>query len=289
VLGQKISSFTLTMHAAVGDATSCDNLIKTIRRNNLYEAQILPQGWASAYAVLTEEERMNGALVLDIGEDITDICVMKGGRPRYTACYDAGGAEITRQLAGYMHTTMAEAERVKQRLDLRLLPETERQFVTVTQPHTGQLARFTVYELSNIVLQEFTKWVNGIFRQLLDAGWLAIVDDGHGRGWPHNHRLPAGIVITGGGSLVPQAAFLFEHQAGPFDYTFKTRCGAPLYRGEASLGLTSPKESAVMGLIFYAANEFKKGRDVTSGVESAGPSLSGKIWGFLKRTVIGEF
>ncbi len=289
VLGQKITKFKLRMHAAIGDVVTCDNLIKTIRRNNLYEAQILPQGWASAYAVLTEEERMNGALVLDIGADTTDICVMQNGAPRLTMSVPAGGNDITRQLAGYMHCSMQEAEKIKQRLDMRALPETEKVFINVVQTHTGQTASFTVYELSLIVARVYQSWVDGIFLKLLEAQWFRTKDDGAGRYWPENHRLPAGVVITGGGSLITQAAYLFQNQAGPFGYTFTTRCGSPLYRGEASIGLTSPKESAVMGLIFYAANELKNGRDVLAGTDSSRPTVSRRIKGFLKRFFIGEF
>ena len=289
VLGQNITRFTLNMHAAVADAVTCDNLVKTVRRSSLEEAQLIPHGWASAYAVLTPEERYNGAVVIDIGAETTDICVMKGNQPRYTKCIASGGNEITRHLAGFMHCSMAEAEQIKQRLDMRMLPETESSFITVTQEPTGAPAQFSLYELSSLVCNQYFTWVIDIYQDLLDAGWFKLVRDQHGETWPTNHQLPAGVVITGGGSLIPQADFVFQNQAGPFRYSFATRCGSPLYNGDAKIGLTSAKESAVMGLLSYAADEFKAGRDVLADDVTLRPTLVSRVKGVLKRFLVGDF
>ena len=78
-LNARSSRISAHMHSAVASASNALARVKVIRRNGMDISRMLPEAWASGYAVLTEDEIQNGVVVIDIGAGTTDVAVFMGG------------------------------------------------------------------------------------------------------------------------------------------------------------------------------------------------------------------
>ncbi len=70
---------------------------------------------AAAAAVLTDEEKRLGAAHIDIGAGTTSIVLYCGGHPRFSRVLPIGSQHITHDVAIGLNTSIAAAERLKQR------------------------------------------------------------------------------------------------------------------------------------------------------------------------------
>lgn len=101
------------VHVVTGMKSATHNLVKCIRRAGLDLTTLMVQGLASAQAVLTEDEKDLGVVLLDIGAGTTDMVVYCQGAVRYTASFPVGGDRITHDLAIALRTPAPEAEKLK--------------------------------------------------------------------------------------------------------------------------------------------------------------------------------
>ena len=87
----KSSRISAHMHSAVASAANALARVKVIRRSGMDISRILPEAWASGYAVLTEDEIQKGVVLIDIGAGTTDVAVFQAGLPRFTYTLNYGG------------------------------------------------------------------------------------------------------------------------------------------------------------------------------------------------------
>ena len=81
---------------------------------------------------------------------------------------------------------------------------------------------------------------------------------------------------------------LFADVPGPYRETFSTRRGRSSYDGDGCVGLNSPRESAVMGLVAYEARRFMLGED-DKDEGTSDDTLAAKIKRFAKEFFIGQY
>ena len=283
LLEAKGSNITAYIHGAMASYINATTRVKVIRRSGVEISDILPEAWASGYAALSEEERQNVVVLIDIGEGTTDIVVFKGGSPRFTHTLAYGGRKITELLAGYMNCSMKEAEEVKTRLDLHCSPEDEEVVLYRKAPELGG-RKYTKLELSQIVQREIYQLNNEIGALLLAQDWFTLVNN-----FPKN-RLPGGIVLTGGTALMMGITeYLQGLIPGPWAYSFHARLGHSHYDGDGCIGLNSPKESVVMGMIAYEARRFKLGEDDDAVDDADDSSWLAKAKRWFVEFFIGQY
>jgi cell division protein FtsA len=152
-------------------------------------------GWvasslASASVVLTETEREMGAVVCDIGGGTTDLAIFIEGAVWHSAVIPVGGEHLTNDIAQGLHLPLETAESVKKRhgharpaaLDpnqsFAVRPFGEEQSVQIKHVELGKILEARVEELFTLVRQEIKR-----------SGYDAL--------------LPAGLVLTGGSSMLP--------------------------------------------------------------------------------------
>ena len=278
----KSSRISAHMHSAVASAANALARVKVIRRSGMDISRILPEAWASGYAVLTEDEIQNGVVLIDIGAGTTDVAVFQAGLPRFTYTLNYGGRRITQRISGFVHCSMQEAESIKNKLDLRCSPEDE-EVILYRAPLEEGGKKYSKLELSKMVYHEIRSLNLTIGKKLFEAGWYKSVN-----GAPCN-TLTGGIVLTGGTSLLLGITELFSAMPGPLAYTFSTRLGRSRYTGDACIGLNSPKESAAMGLIAYEALRFKEGDEDEEEKAASDDSLWAKTKRFLIEFFIGQY
>lgn len=108
------------VHIVTGAHTSAQNVERAVRRAGLrMEAPVL-EPLASARAVLAEDEKELGCLLLDLGGGTTDLALFYEGAVRHTAVIGLGGNNVTHDLAIGLRAPTEAAEALKIRFGCAL-------------------------------------------------------------------------------------------------------------------------------------------------------------------------
>lgn len=177
-------------HIVTGATTSIQNLIKCANAAQIEVSELVLTALGSAEAVLTSTEREMGVVLVDIGNGTTDIAIFIDGSVWHTRVLEIGGAHFTSDLALCLRLPLETAEQIKLANghcnpdDLPLdnpfivagFGDAEK--VSVYRREVAEILRARAEELFGLILQEIKR-----------SGYDGL--------------LPAGLVITGGGALLP--------------------------------------------------------------------------------------
>ena len=103
------------VHVITGSHTALANAVECCNKGGLAVERAMYSGLASSAAVLSDEERELGAVLVDVGGGTTDIAVWYDNALVHTVTLECGGDELTRQIARGLRTPGEAAERIKQR------------------------------------------------------------------------------------------------------------------------------------------------------------------------------
>lgn len=112
-IGQSGKMLAVEVCAVTAPTDAINALRSCIRQAGAEVEEIIAAPKASGLAVLSEEERAAGALVVDLGAGSIGMSVFSGGHLVHAETISAGGVRLTRDLAMKLETTFAAAERVK--------------------------------------------------------------------------------------------------------------------------------------------------------------------------------
>jgi len=111
LVGQELAVEVCLVHAPAEAVAAVE---ETIVRAGFPEPVFVVAGpFAAAHAVLSEEEREAGAVVIDFGESQVGVAVFEDGVLRHAETMTGAGARLTLDLAARLNTTFAVAERAK--------------------------------------------------------------------------------------------------------------------------------------------------------------------------------
>ncbi len=228
------------VHIITGNVTQVKNLVQCCEAAGIKVRDIVLEPIASAEAVLSRDERELGTAILDIGGGTSDFAIYNRGTIKYAKIFPIAGNLFTNDIALCLRTTRDEAERLK-----KLFGSTE---------NGNQNGSETSYAITGI---------DGVSTQQISSHELAFIlgartDEllGQIRHEMDEFNLlpnmPAGIVLTGGGSLLsglaPRAGEILgipvrlgKPQTGT---TFKTELSHPLYATGYGLLVHALKEES---------------------------------------------
>ena len=228
-------------HIVTGAVSAVDNIVKCIRRCQLDVSDLMLQPIASADAVLSQDEKNMGAVVVDIGGGTTDVAVFADGVICHTEVIPIAGDQVTNDIAMIFRTPVADAEEIKMRYGVALqsLVSPEEQ---VEAPGIGDRppTRYPRQMLAAIIEARMA--------ELFGQAKQAIENSGYAR------QIASGIVLTGGTMLLPGMLQLAEKV---FDRP--VRLGLPQYSGHLAEVVKSPRYSTVHGLLIEAKRLHEKG------------------------------
>jgi cell division protein FtsA len=195
-LGMSGVRLEVEVHLVTGATTSVRNVIRSVNRAGLQVQDVVLEALASAEAVLSDEEKELGVLIIDLGGGTTDIALFRDGAVWYTGVLPLGGDHISNDIAVGLRTPTSDAEELKKRHGCALtslVHEDE----TVDVPSVGgrkarQLSR---HILSEIIQPRVEEIFTLVARDLGRAGLEDVA--------------AAGVVLTGGTSImtgVPELA-----------------------------------------------------------------------------------
>lgn len=176
------------VHVVTASRPALDNLAKTLTLAGIELGEIVLEPLASATAVLTEEERDAGAVVLDIGGGTTDVLVVADGSVVASGVIGLGGNNITSDVAYGLRTSPREAERIKVAHGCAISTRVSESDVVQVASVAGRPRRVTRQVLSGIIEPRVSELFALIDKQISSNGI--------------KRSLSAGVVLTGGSSLL---------------------------------------------------------------------------------------
>lgn len=221
------------VHVVTGAATSVQNIVKCCNRSGLNVAEIVLSPLAAAEAVLTEEERELGVLVLDMGGGTTEITLHHNGTVKHTAVLGIGGNHVTNDIAAGLRTPFNDAERIKQRYGFAkasmAMDEERVEVPSIAGKEAGTVSRQILCEIIEPRMDEIFELVQ---KEIAKSGF-----DG---------SLASGIVATGGSMLLPGAVEMAERAFG-----LPVRLGVPTQVGGLADVIASPICATGVGLVLH--------------------------------------
>ncbi len=186
---------------------------------------------------MLDAEKQLGVALVDIGGGTTDIAVFVGGEVFFTSVIPVGGNHVTNDIAVGLRASREEAERVKTT------------YGVVDTSLVGPHATFEVTPLGaecpmELPCEVLVRIIEPRMREILQMVRAEIAKSGQ------LDMLPAGVVLTGGGSLMPCTVELAQEIVKS-----PVRLGVPGDVGALSDTVASPIYSTAVGLVKYAAKE----------------------------------
>jgi len=228
------------VHIVTGAATSAQNIVKCCNRTGLNVAEMVLAPLAAAEAVLSDEERELGVVLVDVGGGTTDIAIYHDGAVKHTAVVGIGGNHVTNDIAAGLRTPFNDAERIKQRYGSAkavMVPASERVEVPgVAGKGAGSVSRQILCEIIEPRLDEIFELVQ---KEIVKSGFEG--------------ALTSGIVITGGSMLLPGAVEMAERSFG-----LPVRLGLPAHvRGLVDI-IRNPTYATGVGLVLHGMKRHER-------------------------------
>ena len=254
MLGSRVE---VDMHVIQGNFNRLQNSVRAVKGLQLEVDEIVFTGLASSLALLTNEQKELGALVIDIGGGTTEYVVYSRGVIKHVGVLAVGGDHVSNDLAYGLKVPLGRAEQLKCEHGCALANRANAG-PDLTIPNEFGLPQKTVSveNLRRIMGLRLEEVFQLIAQDLEQAGVL--------------DYLRAGVFICGGGARIPQIAQLAEKVL---------QMPASLGQTNSISGLKSAQEhpefAAAIGLVKVGSKQQRK--------RTGRKSLAGDIGNTIKQ------
>lgn len=223
------------VHIITGLVSAVKNMYRCVERAGFQVADLMLEPLASSYAVLEEEEREAGVVLVDIGGGTTDVAIMQDNTIRHTAVVAIAGQKVTDDIRIGLSVLEDQAEKLKRDHGLCYADLiTEDEIITIPG-----IAGRPPKEIKKSVL---AKIIQARMEEILEIVAIEIKRSGYAS------QLSAGAVITGGGSLLEGMCPLANEILG-----MDAKIGLPRgLTGGLVNEVKSPIYSTGVGLVMHA-------------------------------------
>ena len=239
MLGHQLEA---NFHIITGQTMAARNIYKCIKKANLEVDSLSLEPLASAEAVLSEEEKEAGVVLVDIGGGTTDIAIFQDNIIRHTAVIPFGGDIITEDIKEGCTIIKKHAEDLKVKFGSALASENRDEEVVAIPGLRGRPPKeITLRNLASIIQARTEEIVEHVYFEIKNSGF--------------EKKLIAGIVLTGGGAQLKHIAQLTEFITG-----MDTRIGYPNEHLAPGLPeeMASPMYATGIGLVILGLQRLEK-------------------------------
>ncbi len=188
-IGMHCFRLEVDAHIITASSTSLANLEDAVESAGVFVDRFILNPLAAGDAVLTEQEREMGVIVIDIGGGTTDIAVFIDGTVWHTAVIPIGGDHVTQDITYWMRVPFGLAEQVKvQRGHANMLSVSELEKFPV-EPFGGDIQQVSRRDLAMVIEARVEEMFELVQKEIKRSGYAGL--------------LRAGAVITGGSSQLP--------------------------------------------------------------------------------------
>lgn len=229
-------------HIITGQIAAAKNIYKCVAKAGLEVAELILEPLASSSAVLSEEEKEAGIVLVDIGGGTTDVAIFHDGIIRHTAVIPFGGNVITEDIKEGCTIMHRQAELMKTKFGTAFPHGSqENEIVCIPGLRGRDPKEISIKNLSSIINARITEMIEHVYYEIKNSGY--------------EKKLIGGIVITGGGSQLKHITQLSEYITG-----MDTRIGYPSEHlsSNTNINVTSPLFATGVGLVAKGFEEFEK-------------------------------
>lgn len=203
------SSLDANFHIIIGQTAAAKNIYKCVRRAELEVVELILEPIASAEAVLSDEEKEAGVVLVDVGGGTSDIAIFHEGIIRHTAVIPLGGEIISEDVKEGCSIIKKHAEELKIKFGSALASENKDEEIVAIPGLRGRPPKeISLRNLANIIQARMEEIIEHIYYEIKSSGY--------------EKKLIGGIVLTGGGAQMKHVAQLAEFVTG-----MDTRIGYP--------------------------------------------------------------
>lgn len=231
--GIRLEVETIIIHGA---SPFLKNLSKAITQTGLEVDQLVLSPLAASQSVLNKRQKELGVALIDLGAGTTSIAVYEENNLLHTAIVPVGSMHITNDIAIGLRCTIETAEKVKMlygqaspalidklaEIDMSKVDPDEQE--RIPQKLVGEIIEARLEEIFDLITKELKR----------------IDRDG---------KLPAGIILTGGGSSMPGIVEFAKHRL-----RLPVSIGAPTETDTIIDQVVDPSFATVVGLALWGSN-----------------------------------
>ncbi len=222
-------------HIVTASAASVQNLIKAVRGAGVEIDNLVFNPLACGETVLTQHERDAGVIMADIGAGTTDVAVFKDGCVWHSAILPVGGQNVTHDISIGLGIASDMAEQMKKKYG---------NVMTTNGVDSSELNALDVGNRHTVSHRQ----INDVIRARLEELVRLIMTE-----LPRDKReelAPAGLVLTGGTSVIPGMEVMAREALG-MDHV---RIGTPIGITGISDILQGPTSATSVGILFWGIN-----------------------------------
>jgi len=254
-----------------GSTSLIKNIVNSVKAANIEIEDIIIEALASSEAVLTNEEKESGVILLDIGGGTTDVAIYKNKKMIFTYCLPVGGDLITNDISIGLNIPFSKAEEIKKRfanVDYNFPEILNKANMSDMNLNTNKTTlNIQLYNIVNSRVKEMLQ----LIKSKIDEYDLI-------------KSIPCGLVITGGSAqikgLLQMASMVFDMPA---------RIGISIDVEGPSEVVNNPIFSTGVGLLKYAfqVDNYEEMDNIgNKNKKSAG--FFEKFRGFINKILKGE-
>jgi cell division protein FtsA len=219
---------------------------KCIERLNLTLKELILEPMASARAILSEDEKEMGVVMVDIGGGTTDLIIYHDKVVRHTAIIPFGGNTVTQDIKTGCDITLRDAEKIKIKYGScvsSMVPE--HHIITVPRGDGREPCEISFRSLACIIEARMMEIIDMILCEIKKYT-------------DNNRKLATGIVFTGGGSQMAHLCEFVKLKTG-----MDVKIGKPVNVSESSpKEVIHPRYSTAVGLVMCGFDDRERERRI---------------------------
>lgn len=247
------------VHIITSSLTTTQNLVRCINRAGFSVDGLILQTLASANALLTEDEKELGSMIIDLGGGTTDALLFVDGAPYFSASVGVGGIQVTNDLSIVLKIPLDTAERIKKEHGTCYLPHIDADDTVIIPGMPGKgPSEIPRINLAQIMQPRIEEILHLIREKIVSMDYL--------------HFLKGGIVLTGGGAQMNGIVDLAQEI-----FNLPVRIGIPSSLGGMTEEYQKPEHSTAVGLVLMGAQRMFTSTGTGERKEKSGTPKSGML------------
>ncbi|MEN2997713.1 MAG: cell division protein FtsA [Brevinematia bacterium] len=265
-LGMNGTRLEVSLRVINANVTQLQNLIKAVSKANFGISDFILGSVAEGELLLSEEEKDLGVVLVDIGGGTTEVVGYYNGSVWFNGAIPIGGVDITSDISTIFKTTFQQSEKIKKLYGHAFPPSVDEDETIEVQMINKRVKTIKRVGLAKVIEARVEEIFLEVRRMLENSGMY--------------ESTTAGIVLTGGSSLLPGIDGVAENV-----FNLPCRIGFVENIGGISDAVKSPVFAKSVGLVYYP---LLKSNIIVQDSSSQKPKFFKKIKDFINNFFFGE-